>query len=127
MADDEIPSQETEDAGPGSATLRITGVNQCPVAYANVGTVLSTPFDIQLVFGELREVTPDGIALAQAAIRVVLTPEVADIFHRALEERLKMYINRHGALRQMEVRIGGESTFMDGGQPPMPAPPLPQK
>lgn len=130
MADEDIPSQETDNAAPGSptpgsTTLRITGVNQCAVVYANVGTVLSTPFDLQLVFGELREVTPDGIALAQAAVRVVMTPEVAEITLRALEERLRMYINRHGALREMEVRIGGESMFMEGGKPSIPVPPPP--
>jgi hypothetical protein len=109
MANEQIETALPEEP----KALKLTGVSQCPMVYANVGTVLSTPFDIQFVFGELREVTPDG-AVAKAEIRVVVTPELAEIVLRALSTRLQMFIKQTGPLRNMGVQIGGEVPFTEG-------------
>ncbi len=111
MADEQI--SEPKELPEEPKALKLTGVNQCQMVYANVGTVLSTPFDIQLVFGELREVTPEG-AIAKANIRVVVTPELAEIVLRALSTRLQMFVKQTGPLRSMGVQIGGEVPFTEG-------------
>jgi hypothetical protein len=109
MADE---ATEARHVAPGAGPLKITGVSQCPVVYANVGTIVNTPFDMQFVFGELKEMTPAG-AMAQANVRVIVTPELAEVVLRALAQRLQAYTLRHGQLRNMGVELGEEVPFLE--------------
>jgi hypothetical protein len=89
-----------------SIPIKMTGGADCPVFYANVGTVMSTPFDIQLLFGDLVQADSKEL-LAKATARIVMTPEHAALLLQALTMRIQQYVQIHGKLRRVGVGIEG--------------------
>ena len=87
---------------PESKRLRMTGAETAPVFYANVGSVLSTPFDIQLLFGEVIEAAGGG-AEGRITVRIIMTPEHVALLLPVLSGRLQEYTKRNGKLRSVAV------------------------
>jgi len=87
-----------------SLTLRIQGVNDCPVIYANIANITATPLDFQIVFGFFGEREP-GVAEinAKAQVRIVMAPEHAGMLTGLMAQTVKNYMKQHGPLRGLEL------------------------
>jgi hypothetical protein len=89
-------SQISEDSK--RVPLKLIGAAECPVFYANVGSVINTQFDIQLVLGEVVQVD-DKVVIGRVVARVVMAPEHAVLLMRTLQKRIDQFIAKSGPLR----------------------------
>jgi hypothetical protein len=105
------PQMKTQEERPTSEAklqvrpLVVKGGMDCPKFYANVASVLSTPFDVQIIFGEVAEVTEER-AVGKAEVRIVMSPEHAGLLLEALALRLKSYAEQYGKLRGTPMTVG---------------------
>ena len=102
MAEEDKKAEQTNE--PHLLPMRIIGGAACPAFYANVGAVISTPFDLQIVFAELLKSDDEGSS-ARAVARVTMAPEHAALLMQALKTRLEQYIQAHGSLRNVGVFV----------------------
>jgi hypothetical protein len=96
----QIPEPQKE---PGR--LKMIGGAECPVFYVNVGAAISTPFDIQLLLGEIVE-ADEGHVTGQSRVRIVMAPEHALLLAQALAGRIHEYGQSYGNLRSLPIRTG---------------------
>lgn len=115
-------ADETEQGTPASqevaGRLKMIGAADCPVFYVNVGAALSTPFDIQLLLGDIVE-ADEGHVTGKSRLRIVMAPEHAALLVQAITSRLQQYAQVYGKLRNLPVRAGGSGSASlgesDGG------------
>ncbi|MGA2325221.1 MAG: DUF3467 domain-containing protein [Bryobacteraceae bacterium] len=97
------------------------GTEDCYTTYANFGSIVVTPFDIQIVFADLLE--QGGELVPHARARVIMTPEHASLLVQALAGRLKAYTDTNGPLRKLPIgpsstaQLSSESDRGDLGTP----------
>ena len=77
---------------------RVVGASQAPVFYSNIALVIGSPFDIQVVFAEIAKVTEEEL-VANARVRVIMSPEQAVLLHRLLGSRIQGFVREQGPLR----------------------------
>jgi hypothetical protein len=82
--------------------LKFIDAEKCLSFYANVGAVVTTQFDIQLVLGEVVQASEDAI-VGRATVRIIMTPEHAKLLLRTLEFRLDQWVSTVGPLRMAAV------------------------
>ena len=78
--------------------IKLEGSRNCFKAYANYGSVMATPFDIQLIFADIAELGP-GEVVATAQARIIMAPEHAALLAAALQKRMEAFVLQHGSLR----------------------------
>ena len=66
--------------------------------YSNIALVIGSPFDIQVVFAEIAKVTEEEL-VANARVRVIMSPEQAVLLHRLLGSRIQGFVREQGPLR----------------------------
>lgn len=79
--------------------LPAVGTDDCFTCYANFGNIITTPFDVQIVFSDLLE--RDGNLVPHARARIIMAPEHAALLVRALAARLKVFVDTNGELRKI--------------------------
>jgi hypothetical protein len=94
--------------------LQLLGGEQCPAVYSNVVAVLSTQFDLQIIFGEAAQVTNEAV-IGKALVRVVVTPEHAQFLLHVLQVRLDQFIKTVGPLRMNAVNSVSVGKEVAGG------------
>jgi hypothetical protein len=68
-----------------------------PSIYANSAEINVTTWDFRFKFGEIEEVRPDSVSVAER-VRVVMSPQHAKIFSRVLAENVQKYENAFGEI-----------------------------
>ena len=101
-ADDKTQTQAQPDAAPTRKPVTMSGGLEVPTFYANAGAIIVTPFDMQIIFGELQEVTEDA-AKARAIARIIMSPEHAALLLSSLAGQLQEFIKRSGPLRRSHI------------------------
>lgn len=96
-------NDETEIKNEGLVPLSLVGGENCPVFYTNVGSVQSTPFDIQIIFGEVTQLAEQVLGVARA--RIVMSPEYAVLLAKILNMRVEAFKKQHGALRNLASAV----------------------
>ncbi len=104
--------------------LQLLGGEHCPAVYSNVVAVISTQFDLQLIFGEAAQVT-DQAVIGKALVRVIMTPEHAQFLLRLLQVRLDQFIKTVGPLRMDAVNSIVVGREVSGSVENLAAPPTP--
>ena len=66
--------------------------------YTNNAQVITTYFDIGILFGELLDANEQRVLIKDQAL-VKMSPEHAKSLNRVLTEQLEIYKNRFGAIR----------------------------
>jgi hypothetical protein len=102
MSDDKTQTQAQPDAPPTRKPVLMSGGLEVPTFYANAGAIVVTPFDMQIVFGELQEVT-EKAAQARAIARIIMSPEHAALLLASLAGQLQEFIKRSGPLRRGHI------------------------
>jgi hypothetical protein len=87
---------------PKRVPIKIIGAELCPSFYANIGAVVTTQFDIQLILGEVVQASEEAI-VGRASVRVVMTPEHAMLLLKTMESRLGQWISTVGQLRMAAI------------------------
>jgi hypothetical protein len=91
-------------------TVAIKGTGQAATVYSNVTSVISTPFDIQFIFGELVEITDDHVT-GVARARIIMSPEHAQIFLELLQLRVQDYERLYGPFRKLGAKVRPSDTI----------------
>lgn len=81
----------------GEQPLPIIGDEDIPVFYANATQTASTYFDFTYVFGQ-NWPQPGRDASIRASVRIVMSPQHAKIFSKALTENLRQYEETFGVM-----------------------------
>lgn len=78
-----------------------------PNIYANVVGVGSTPYDVNIVLGEIDTATPEEIT-ANPRLKLTLSPELAANVHTLLGLILDGYVKGNGPLRTQSLANADE-------------------
>lgn len=73
-----------------------------PIVYANSSLVVGTQWDIQLYFSLVHEIAPTQFGAVEE-VMVVMTPEHALAFAKALKENLEKYEAAQGKVREIKA------------------------